>query len=129
VTVSRDAQGVPHIAAASMDDLIFAQAYITAGDRLWQMDALRRHAAGELAEVLGSNLVEHDRMQRTLQLRAAADRALPLLPADQMHWLEVYARGVNASIAEQREHLPLEFKLLRYEPAPWTPRDSRCFRT
>lgn len=124
VTVARDAQGVPHIAAASMDDLVFAQAYITTGDRLWQMDSLRRHAAGELAELLGSRLVEHDRMQRTLQLRAAADRALTVIPADQMHWLEVYAKGVNASIAEQKAHLPLEFKLLLYEPAPWTPRDS-----
>jgi penicillin amidase len=124
VTVTRDAQGVPHIAAASMEDLVFAQGYITAGDRLWQMDALRRHAAGELAAVLGSNLVEHDRMQRTLQLRAAADRALAVLPADQMHWLNVYVQGVNASIAEQKAHLPLEFKVLRYEPAPWTPRDS-----
>ena len=124
VTVARDAHGVPHISAASMDDLVFAQAYVTASDRLWQMDALRRHAAGELAEILGKNLVEHDRMQRTLQLRAAADRALASLPTDQLHWLDVYANGVNASIAEQKTHLPLEFKLLRYEPAAWTPRDS-----
>jgi len=124
VTVARDAQGVPHIAAASMEDLVFAQGYITAGDRLWQMDALRRHAAGELAAVLGKSLLEHDRMQRTLQLRAAADRAIAVLPPDQMHWLEAYARGVNASIAEQRAHLPLEFRLLAYQPEPWTPRDS-----
>ena len=124
VTVARDSHGVPHISAASMDDLVFTQAYVTAGDRLWQMDALRRHAAGDLAELLGKGLLEHDRLQRTLQLRAAADRALAVLPSDQMHWLDVYASGVNASIAEQRPHLPLEFKLLRYEPAPWTPRDS-----
>jgi penicillin amidase len=124
VTVARDAHGVPHITAASMDDLVFAQGYVTASDRLWQMDSLRRHAAGELAEVLGSGLIEHDRAQRTLQLRAAADRALPLIPPDQMHFLEAYARGVNASIAAQQGHLPLEFRLLRYSPAPWTPRDS-----
>ena len=124
VTVARDAQGVPHIQAGSMDDLVFAQGYVTASDRLWQMDALRRHGAGELAEVLGKGLVEHDRMQRTLQLRAAADRALAVLPTDQMHWLEAYSRGVNASMEEQQEHLPLEFKLLRYKPAVWTPRDS-----
>ena len=124
VTVAREPRGVPHIGATSMDDLIFAQGYVTAGDRLWQMDALRRHGAGELAEVLGKNLVEHDRMQRTLQLRAAADRALAALPQDQLHFLEAYARGVNASITEQTPHLPLEFKLLRYGPKPWTPRDS-----
>ena len=124
VTVARDARGVPHISAATIDDLVFAQAYVTSGDRLWQMDALRRHAAGELAEVLGQNLVEHDTLQRTLQLRAAADRALAVLPPEQLHWLVRYADGVNASIAEQKAHLPLEFKLLRYEPAVWTPRDS-----
>jgi penicillin amidase len=124
VTVARDAHGVPHISAASMEDLVFAQAYITASDRLWQMDALRRHAAGTLAEILGSGLVEHDTMQRTLQIRAAADRALTVLPSDQRHWLDIYARGVNASIAAQEDHLPLEFKILRYKPDPWTPRDS-----
>ncbi len=124
VTVERDAQGVPHLRAASMDDLIFAQGYVTAGDRLWQMDALRRHAAGDLAEVLGKSLIEHDRVQRVLQLRAAADRALTVLPDDQRHMLEVYARGVNQAMAEQMPHLPLEFRLLRYTPTPWTPRDS-----
>ena len=118
VTVARDAHGVPHITAATVEDLVFAQAYITASDRLWQMDALRRHAAGTLAEVLGSGLVEHDTMQRTLQLRAAADRAIAILPADQKHWLDVYASGVNASIAAQHDHLPLEFKILRYQPEP-----------
>jgi penicillin amidase len=124
VTVARDAHGVPHITAATVEDLVFAQAYITASDRLWQMDALRRHAAGTLAEILGSSLVEHDTMQRTLQLRAAADRALAVLPSDQKHWLDVYAAGVNASIAAQHDHLPIEFKILRYTPEPWTPRDS-----
>ena len=99
VTVLRDAHGVPHIRAATLDDLVFAQGYVTAQDRLWQMETLRRHAAGTLAEVLGSELIPHDRTQRVLQLRAAADRALAVLPPDQMHWLEVYARGVNASIS------------------------------
>lgn len=124
VTVVRDAHGVPHIRAASLDDLIVAQGYVTAQDRLWQMDAMRRHAAGELAEVLGTDLVAHDRSQRFLQLRASADRAVSVLPPDQMHWLELYARGVNASIAAQASHLPIEFRILRYQPAPWTPRDS-----
>ena len=124
VTVERDARGVPHIRAASMDDLVFAQGFVTAQDRLWQMDLLRRHAAGQLAAILGRPLLDHDRLQRSLQLRAAADRAIAVLPADQGHWLEVYARGVNASIAAQRGRLPIEFRLLAYRPAPWTPRDS-----
>jgi penicillin amidase len=124
VTVERDAHGVPHIHAASMDDLVFAQGFVTAQDRLWQMDLLRRHASGQLAAILGRPMLQHDRLQRTLQLRASADRAIAVLPADQRHWLEVYARGVNASIAAQRDHLPVEFRLLAYQPAPWTPRDS-----
>src|SRR6201992_362452 len=93
VTVTRDAQGVPSLQAASLDDLLFAQGFVTAQDRLWQMDALRRHAAGELAAILGPKLVEHDRGQRILQLRASADRAAAALPPDQLHQLEAYARG------------------------------------
>jgi penicillin amidase len=124
VTVLRDDHGVPHIRAASLDDLVLAQAYVTTQDRLWQMETLRRHAAGTLAEILGTDLIPHDRTQRTLQLRAAADRAIAVLPPDQLHWLAVYARGVNASIDDQRSHLPLEFRLLGFTPEPWTPRDS-----
>ena len=124
VTVQRDDRGVPHIRAASMDDLVFAQGFVTAGDRLWQMDLLRRHAAGELAAVLGRSMLQHDRLQRTLQLRVSADRALAAMPPGQLHWLDLYARGVNASIAAQHNHLPIEFRLLGYQPAPWTPRDS-----
>ena len=126
VTVQRDAQGVPHIRAQSLDDLLRAQGFITAQDRLFQMDLLRRHAAGELAEVLGSSLVAHDRLQRVLQIRAAADRAVAQLPPDQLHMLQQYADGVNAEMAQQEDagHLPLEFRLLRYKPRPWVPRDS-----
>ncbi|WP_348268530.1 penicillin acylase family protein [Edaphobacter sp. DSM 109919] len=124
VTVQRDAHGVPHIHAATLDDLIVAQGFVTAQDRLWQMDILRRHAAGELAEVLGPSLVPHDRAQRILQVRAAADRAIATLPPDQLHWLQLYARGVNDSIEVQRPHLPIEFRILRYQPSQWTPRDS-----
>ena len=128
VTVTRDTHGVPAISAESLDDLLFAQGYITAQDRLFQMDALRRHAAGELAEILGPSLVEHDRLQRYLRMRATADRALATLPSDQLHQLEAYARGVNAFLAThddaQHDTLPVEFHLLHYHPAPWSPRDS-----
>ncbi len=124
VTVQRDAHGVPHIRAASLDDLIFAQGYVTAQDRLWQMDALRRHASGSLAEVLGVSMLPHDRAQRLLQLRAIADSAVAALPPDQLHWLQVYTHGVNASIADQLPHLPIEFHILRYQPTQWAPRDS-----
>ena len=123
VTVARDAQDVPHIKAASLDDLLVAQGFVTASDRLFQMDLLRRHAAGELAEVLGTSLLSHDRLQRTLQIRASADRALAALPPDQIHLLQKFADGVNASITQQNAHLPIEFRILRYQPTKWTPRD------
>ena len=83
VTVVRDAQGVPHITASTREDLLFAQGYVTAQDRLWQMDMTRRYAAGELAEILGPGLVEHDRQQRILGLRPVADAAAArLTPQD-----------------------------------------------
>ena len=132
VTITRDAQSVPSIHAANLDDLLFAQGYITASDRLFQMDALRRHGAGTLAEILGPSLIQHDREQRILQLRAAADRAAAALPPDQLHQLQAYARGVNAYInshsAQQHspstQGLPVEFHILHYSPEPWQPRDS-----
>lgn len=124
VTVTRNAQGVPSLTAANLDDLLFAQGFVTAQDRLFQMDALRRHAAGDLAEILGPSLIGHDRLQRTLQLRAAADRAIAVLPADQLRQLGAYARGVNAFLATHPDTLPVEFHLLHYAPAPWSPRDS-----
>ncbi|ADW68153.1 penicillin acylase family protein [Granulicella tundricola] len=124
VTVTRDPHGVPHITAATTDDLILAQGFITAQDRLFQMDLLRRHAAGELAAIFGTAALDHDRLQRTLQIRAAADRAATQLPTDQLHLLDQYAKGVNAAITAQTPHLPIEFRVLHYTPAPWTPRDS-----
>ncbi|MHB1959684.1 MAG: penicillin acylase family protein [Acidobacteriaceae bacterium] len=124
VTVRRDGHGVPHIAAANMDDLIVAQGYVTAQDRLWQMDMLRRYASGNLAEILGPSAVEHDRAQRILEIGHAADAALAVMDPTDRQFLDDYARGVNACIAQTQTHLPAEFRLLHYRPQPWQPRDS-----
>src|SRR5262249_10165729 len=124
VSVLRDKLGVPHIRAASYDDLFFAQGFVTAQDRLWQMDISRRYAAGTLAELLGPNLIRHDRHQRYLQIRGACERAVGKLDPEQRHFLEMYAKGVNAFIERAHDHLPLEFKILRYSPAPWRVEDS-----
>jgi penicillin amidase len=126
VTVERDLHGTPHLMAADIDDLVFAQGFVTAGDRLWQMDMLRRHVTGRLAEVLGSSMVEHDRTQRYLQLRQAAARALPQMDPAERHQLDRYADGVNAQmeLLRRAEHLPAEFRLLGYEPERWTAMDS-----
>ncbi len=124
VTVRRDAQGVPHLEAQTLDDLIAAQGYVTAQDRLWQMDMIRRMAAGETAEVLGAQFAEHDRMQRVLAFRPTAERLAASLSARDRAYFEAYARGVNAYIGDTRNQLPAEFRLLRYEPKPWQPVDS-----
>jgi penicillin amidase len=129
VTVRRDAHGVPHIEAASQDDLFFAQGYVLAQDRLWQMDMYRRNANGELAEVLGSSLVEHDRAQRVLGFRKIAERIYASLEARDKIWLDDYAKGVNAFIAQNPDDLPAEFRLLMYKPKPWSGVDSMSVGT
>jgi penicillin amidase len=124
VTVRRDGHGVPHIEAAGVDDLFVAQGYVTAQDRLWQMDMYRRNANGELAEVLGSSLVKHDTAQRVLGFRKAAERIYAGLSADDRRYLDDYARGVNVFITQHQDALPTEFRLLLYKPKPWQGVDS-----
>ena len=124
VTVRRDGHGVPHIEAASEEDLWEAQGYVTAQDRLWQMDAFRRNANGELAEVMGPALVAHDTLQRVLGIRRTADRIWANSPPDQKARFEAYARGVNLYISQHQNTLPAEFRLLAYKPRPWTGPDS-----
>ncbi|HWG20158.1 MAG TPA: penicillin acylase family protein [Terracidiphilus sp.] len=129
VTVRRDGHGVPHIDAATQDDLFFAQGYVVAQDRLWQMDMYRRNANGELAEVLGSSRVPHDRAQRVLGFRKAAEHMYAGLDAQDRRWVDDYARGVNAFIEQHRDNLPEEFRLLMYKPRPWTGVDSMSIGT
>jgi penicillin amidase len=124
VRIVRDTHGVPTIEAATPDDLFFAQGYITAQDRLWQMDAMRRAAAGELAEILGPDLLKMDREQRILGLRAGAQETEKNLTARDRQYFDAYARGVNAFIESHRDRLSLEFRLLKYAPRPWTATDS-----
>jgi penicillin amidase len=124
VNVVRDAQGVPHINAASLDDLFFAQGYVTAQDRLWQMDMSRRYASGRLSEILGSKYVEMDVQQRTLLMPVIAERAAAALEPRDRGFMEAYARGVNAFIEANHNHLPIEFRVLQYSPQPWTVVDS-----
>lgn len=124
VSVVRDAHGVPSITAQTLDDLFFAQGYVTAQDRLWQMDMTRRYAAGELAAALGPDYVKTDREQRLLGLRDVARRSLAQATEEQRAQLEAYARGVNAYIAEHQHGLPLEMRVLRYFPRTWTAEDS-----
>jgi penicillin amidase len=124
VTVRRDDHGVPHIEALTQEDLFVAQGYVTAQDRLWQMDVFRRNANGELAEVMGPSLLRHDKAQRVFQYRNTAHRIYANLSAEDRARYEAYARGVNIYIAQNRNSLPPEFRLLRYQPGPWSGVDS-----
>jgi penicillin amidase len=124
VVIRRDARGVPFIDAANERDLFFAQGYATASDRLWQMDFLRRTARGELAEVLGANVVEIDKLHRIYGFRVLAEKLFASASKQTRAALESYARGVNAFIEQCGAELPIEFQVLRYLPKPWTPIDS-----
>ncbi len=122
--ISRDALGVPHIQAATPEEALFLQGYATAQDRMWQMDALRRLAAGELSEVVGSAALEVDRNSRRLRMRRIAEKQEKRLsPADRAV-MAAYARGVNFYLEQNRGKYGAEFALLRYDPRPWTIADS-----
>jgi penicillin amidase len=120
VTVAFDALGEPHIRAATLEDALFVQGYVTAQDRLWQMDGLRRFAAGDLAEVVGTAALESDRESRRLRMRRIAEQAYVTLPPQDRAVLAAYTRGVNAFIDSHRNNLPVEFTLLQYQPRPWS---------
>jgi penicillin amidase len=124
VRVVRDGHGVPTIEAATLEDLFFAQGYVTAQDRLWQMDMMRRAAAGELSEVIGEDTVKMDREQRSLGLRQAAESAEKNISQRDRAYFDAYARGVNAFIESHRDRISLEFRLMKYTPRPWTVTDS-----
>jgi len=125
VVVSRDGNGVPTIDAANLPDAFFAQGYVTAQDRLWQMDMMRRFALGRLSEVVGPDGLEHDKQQRILGIPQVAHRSAAALSARDREYFEAYTRGVNANIESSRSHLPVEFRLMHYSPEPWTVDD--CF--
>jgi penicillin amidase len=119
VEIWRDSVGVPHIWASSAEDLFFAQGYVHAQDRLWQMELLRRVAEGRLAEVMGAELLDTDRFLRTVGLGRAARAAAATLDPEHRIWLESYAAGVNAWLDGRRGALPPEFLALRIRPARW----------
>lgn len=123
VSVYRDERGVPHIVASNEHDLYMAQGFVTAQDRLFQMDLFRRLVWGRLSEAFGASMIDNDRFLRTLMLGRAAEASLPAQPPDVVAALEAYAAGVNAYIeqAAAQKRLPPEFLLLGYTPEPWQP--------
>ncbi|NOS75460.1 MAG: penicillin acylase family protein [Methyloglobulus sp.] len=123
VTVKFDKKGIPNISAKSREDAFQALGFVTARDRLFQMDLLRRHMAGRLAEVMGPALKESDRRHRVLGFEQVARAIVQRLPQDQKQVLEAYAEGVNQAM-DSLMVLPPEFWLLGYSPSAWRAEDS-----
>jgi penicillin amidase len=123
VRIMLDARDVPHIFASNVRDLYFAQGFMAAYFRLWQMDFISRVAAGRSAEVFGESRLSQDRLQRRMGVAAAAEASLRLMQrnAETGAALEAYTAGVNAYIAQLNDaDLPLEYKCLDYRPEAWT---------
>ncbi|MBM3749951.1 MAG: penicillin acylase family protein [Acidimicrobiia bacterium] len=121
VEVIRDRWGIPHIYAQNTDDLFFAQGYVMAQDRLWQMELWRRDKEGRMAEILGPQAIDRDRQARLLRYRGPMDdREWTSYHPEGKRIFEAYAAGVNAFIAAHQTNLPLEFTLTGITPDPWT---------
>jgi penicillin G amidase len=119
-TVSRDALGVPHIKARTIDDAWFMQGYVTAEERMFQMDGLRRLASGELSEIIGPAALEADRDARRLRMRRIAEQIYATMPEADKSAMKAYTRGVNSYIETHHGKFGFEFVLLGYDPRPWS---------
>lgn len=125
-TIYRDGWGIPYIRARNRADLFFSQGFVHAQDRLWQMDINRRAAAGRLAEVLGPQALDADRLTRTLGFYRLGQESWKVASELVKQDVSAYTAGINAFIHTGAK-LPLEFSLLNYEPEPWSTADSAAF--
>jgi penicillin amidase len=123
VEVLRDHWGVPHIYAKNQDDLFFAQGFVCAQDRLFQMDLWRRLARGETAELLGKERLEGDRLARLLRFRGDLNAEWNSYGRDAKEIATAFTRGINACIDHMGDRLPIEFLLLNTRPGRWEPED------
>lgn len=121
--VYRNAFGIPHIIGLNNHDVFFAQGYVHAQDRLWQMDLWRRTGRGRTAEIFGKEGVAIDAFLRSLEIRTIAALQAKTISKRSRDILQAYADGVNAYIDENSENLPFEFDALDYKPEPWTVED------
>ncbi|OGI10415.1 MAG: hypothetical protein A3I68_01725 [Candidatus Melainabacteria bacterium RIFCSPLOWO2_02_FULL_35_15] len=124
VKIYFDKHGRAHVFADNLHDLVFTQGYLTAQDRLFQIDLTRRAAKGELAEILGKKGLIRDRFARTIGLLRSAEKELKSSGKESHQILNYYSEGVTAYINKHKHNLPLEFRILNYRPKPWQPVDS-----
>lgn len=121
VKIYRDEYGVPHIFARDQHDVFFAQGYVHAQDRLWQMDLSRRAGEGRLSEILGTQTIKFDKMLKTIGFKQIAERLEMQISPASKEILQSYAEGVNSYIRTQKGKYPVEFDMLNYEPEEWKP--------
>jgi penicillin G amidase len=121
VTICRDDYGVPHIMASNEYDAYFAVGIVHAQDRLWQMEITRRAGQGRLAEILGPDAVDIDKLFRTLGFTPFVQEVYHTLEPSYRQILEAYSAGVNFIIDESKGKFPIEFDILQFEPEPWEP--------
>ncbi|HHS13336.1 MAG TPA: penicillin acylase family protein [bacterium] len=119
VSVHRDDFHVPHILARTETDLYFAQGFVTAQERLWQMELWRHLSQGRLAEIVGPSGLPEDSLMRAVGIHRMARNIASRLPAESRTCLQAYADGVNAYLDAFGNKLPLEFNLLGHRPLPW----------
>ena len=130
VEVIRDQNGVPQVYADTAEDLFYAQGFVQAQDRFFEMDFRRHVTAGRLAELLGRDALDADKYIRTMGWRRVAEQELSLLSPDTLRYLEAYSAGVNAYIdSHSPSQMSLEYTVLAlngldYTPEEWTPADS-----
>lgn len=130
VKIVFDERMVPHVFAQNLEDAFYAQGYLMARFRLWQMDVSARAAGGMLSEIMGERTLERDRQQRRKGMLWAAEKAWESWKKsdEERAWVEAYTQGVNDYIDQLAPaDYPMEFKLLNYEPEPWTPIKSALF--
>ncbi|MCB1052721.1 MAG: penicillin acylase family protein [Acidobacteria bacterium] len=125
VKVDRDSMGVPSIYAATWPDLAFAQGFVHAQDRFFQMDLMRRQSVGRLSELIGKRALDYDQRQRIHQLDTVAQKAFERETPQHRAIAEAYAAGVNAGLKSLKSR-PFEYILLSATPEPWQPKDSFC---
>ena len=135
VVIERDSWGIPRIRAEQAQDLFFANGFVHAQDRFWQMELNRRVGSGRLSELFGPLTLEADRLMRRLGLRRVAEEEARLIQGEDRALLAAYCRGINYYLARRPSRLPLEFSLIRalppprfrWRPDPWEIADTLVF--
>ncbi len=123
VEVARDQWGIPHISAASFHDLLYAQGFVHAQDRLWQMETLRRLCEGRLSEIAGEQAVPVDWFSRMIGMPDMKRRVVAGMSDEERGHCQAYADGVNACVRSMGRSLPLELSSIKLTPAPWLAED------